>query len=286
MKVAEKKRCIEPEHPRLSIGRQCELIGLARCSYYRASSNGQESLKNLEIMRRIDEEYTKHPFYGTRQMRNCLYRQGYKINRKRVQRLMRKMGLQSIAPKPNTSKPRHEHKVYPYLLGSIDVTFPNQVWCSDITYIPMASGFVYLTAVMDWHSRYVLSWEISVTMDSEFCVSALERALRCYDKPAIFNTDQGAQYTGNEFTCTLKAHDIKISMDGKGRAMDNIFIERLWRSVKYEEVYLNEYQCVEQLRKALKIYFEFYNYQRPHQSFNGQTPAEVYFNQVKVELAA
>jgi putative transposase len=286
MKVAEKKRCIEPEHDGLSIGRQCELIGLARCSYYRIISNGHESPENLALMRRIDEEYTKHPFYGTRQMRNYLCRQGYKINRKRVQRLMRKMGLQSIAPKPNTSKPKHKHKIYPYLLGGIDVTFPNQVWCSDITYIPMASGFVYLTAVMDWHSRYVLSWEISVTMDSEFCVSALERALRCYDHPTIFNTDQGAQYTGIEFTGTLKAHDIKISMDGKGRAIDNIFIERLWRSVKYEEVYLNEYQSVEQLRKALKIYFEFYNHQRPHQSFNGQTPAEIYFNQVKMELAA
>lgn len=278
MSVSEKKRLIEADHPQLSIQGQCELVGLPCSSYYRKNKNGQECPENLELMRLIDEEYTNHPFYGTRQMRNYLRRQGFKVNRKRVQRLMQKMGLQSIAPKPNTSKPAPDHKVYPYLLRGLDVTGPNQVWCSDITYIRMAGGFVYLTAVMDWHSRYVLSWEISVTMDSEFCVSTLERALRCYDNPLIFNTDQGSQYTSHEFTGTLKDYGIQISMDGKGRAMDNIFIERLWRSVKYEEVYLKEYQSVEELREALKHYFEFYNHQRPHQSFDGQTPAEVYFN--------
>lgn len=286
MSVVERKQHIEADHPRLSIQRQCDLIGLPRSSYYRESHGGQESTGNLEIMRLIDEEYTEHPFYGSRQMRNYLRRKGYKINRKRVQRLMRKMGLQSVAPKPNTSKSHPEHKVYPYLLRSIDVLYANHVWCSDLTYIRLTGGFVYLTAVMDWHSRYILSWEVSVFMDSDFCVSALERALRCHGTPDIFNTDQGSQYTSSDFTGTLKDHDIKISMDGKGRAMDNIFIERLWRSVKYEEIYLKEYRSVDELRKALKKYFHFYNYHRPHQSFDGQTPAEVYFGQQEMRLAA
>jgi putative transposase len=245
---------------------------------------GQETPENLEIMRCIDLEYTDHPFYGTRQMRNVLRRKGYKINRKRVQRLMRKMGIQSIAPKPNTSKAHPQHKVYPYLLRNFDVNRSNQVWCSDLTYIRLAGGFVYLTAVMDWHSRYVLSWELSITMDSEFCVSALERALRCHGTPLIFNTDQGAQYTSHEFTQALKDKEIKISMDGKGRAMDNIMIERLWRSVKYEEIYVNEFKSVEQLRKALKKYFNFYNHERPHQSFNAQTPAEVYYGKNQLRM--
>lgn len=285
MSVAEKKSLIDSDYRELSIQRQCELIGLPCSSYYRKNKNVQESPENLKIMRLIDEEYTRHPFYGTRKMKYYLNRLGFQINRKRVQRLMRNMGLQSIAPKPNTSKPDHDHKVYPYLLGNMDITSPNHVWCSDITYIRMAGGFVYLTAVMDWHSRYVFAWEVSVSMDSEFCISALERALRCYGKPVIFNTDQGSQYTSNEFTGTLKDNDIKISMDGKGRAMDNIFIERLWRSVKYEEIYLKEYQSVAELRKALREYFEFYNQQRPHQSFEGQTPSEIYFNQTDLCLA-
>jgi putative transposase len=286
MSVAEKKRCIEPGHPGLSIRRQCELIGLSRSSYYRESGEGLESAENLELMRLIDEEYTRHPFYGTRQMRNWLRRQGYKVNRKRIQRLMRKMGLQSIAPKPNTSKAAPEHKVYPYLIGGIDVDRADQVWCSDITYIRMEGGFAYLTAVMDWHSRFVLSWEICVCMDAEFCVSALERALRRHGRPEIFNTDQGAQFTCGDFVGTLENNEIKISMDGKGRAMDNIFIERLWRSVKYEEVYLKEYRSVKQLRKAMDEYFDFYNNERPHQSFDGRTPAEIYFGGAKMARAA
>lgn len=276
MSVQEKKMCIQPDHPHLSVQRQCELIELPRSSYYRKTGGKQETDQNLEIMRLIDEEYTRHPFYGTRQMRNYLRREGFKVNRKRVQRLMRKMGIQSIAPKPNTSKPHPQHKVYPYLLKNLEITRPNQVWCTDITYIPFAKGFVYLTAVMDWYSRYVLSWELSITMDCEFCVSSLERALRCHGKPLIFNTDQGSQYTSMEFTGKLKDHGIKISMDGKGRAMDNIFIERLWRSVKYEEIYVQEFKSVEQLRSSLKKYFDFYNNERPHQSFDGQTPAEIY----------
>ena len=285
MSIEEKKQLIQPKHPKLSIQRQCELISLPRSSYYREGLVGQETPANLEIMRLIDKEYTDHPFYGSRQIRNVLRRKGYKINRKRVQRLMRKMGIQSIAPKPNTSKAHPKHKIYPYLLRNFDVTRADQVWCTDLTYIRLAGGFVYLTAVMDWYSRYVLSWELSITMDSEFCVSALERALRCYGTPNIFNTDQGSQYTSHEFTKVLKDKDIKISMDGKGRAMDNIFIERLWRSVKYEEIYVKEFRSVEDLRKTLKKYFDFYNHERPHQSFDAQTPAEVYYGMNQLRMA-
>ncbi len=227
-------------------------------------------------MHLIDELYTKHPFYGSRQIRNALRLRGYKINRKKVQRLMRIMGLVSVAPKPNTSKPCKAHNIYPYLLGNMDIIEPNQAWCTDLTYIRMPHGFVYLTAVMDWHSRFVLSWELSITMEESFCVSSLETALRRYGKPEIFNSDQGAQYTSRAFTGVLKMNDIKISMDGKGRAMDNIMIERLWRSVKYEEVYLKDYQSIDELKKSLQSYFEFYNYERPHSTHDGRTPAEIY----------
>lgn len=281
--------CIDPRHTDLSIAKQCELIGLERSTYYRRVSTKavqEESQENLELMGLIDEEYTDHPFYGSRKMRDYLRRLGYPVNRKRVQRLMRKMGLQSVAPKPSTSAPRKAHKIYPYLLGGMTINGPNEVWCSDITYVRIAGSFVYLTAVMDWHSRYVLSWEISVTMDDSFCVSALESALSRHGRPSIFNTDQGAQYTGHAFTGTLKRNEIRISMDGKGRAMDNIMIERLWRSVKYEEVYLKEYENVDALVRALTKYFEFYNHERPHQSLNGQTPAEVYLRQEVMRCAA
>lgn len=286
MDVSSKKQTIDKDHPRISISRQCDLAGLPRSTFYRINAIRQESPENLELMRLIDEQYTEHPFYGTRQMRNALRRMGYKINRKRVQRLMRKMGLQSIAPKPNTSKAHPQHKVYPYLLRGVDVLHPDQVWCSDITYIRMPGGFVYLTAIMDWHSRYVLSWELSVSMECDFCVSALEQAIRRNGRPNIFNTDQGSQYTSNEFTGALKDNGIKISMDGKGRFTDNIFIERLWRSVKYEEVYIKEYKSVDELRKSLKQYFDFYNFERPHQSFEGQTPAEMYHGQNIAKVAA
>lgn len=237
-------------------------------------------------MRLIDIEYTAHPFYGTRQMRNVLRKKGFKVNRKRVQRLMRKMGLQSVAPKPNTSRPHPEHRVYPYLLRGLTVDHPDQVHCSDITYIRLHGGFVFLTAVMDWYSRFVLSWEVSVSMDSEFCVSALERSLRLYGKPEIFNTDQGSQYTSNDFTGILEDNKVKISMDGKGRAMDNIFIERLWRTVKYEEVYLKEYKSVSELKTALKKYFYFYNFERPHKSLGGKTPGDVYLASKDFKKAA
>ena len=284
--MAEKCRCIEPDHPSLSIVRQCELIGLPRASYYRGGAFGEETGENLELMRLIDEEYTRHPFYGSRKMRDWLQRQGYVVNRKRVRRLMRKMGLVSVAPKPNTSRPAPEHKIYPYLLRGLQIEQPNHVWCADITYIRLAHGFVYLTAVMDWHSRYVLAWEVSVTMEEEFCVSALESALRCHGRPQIFNTDQGSQFTGETFTGVLKDAKVDISMDGKGRAMDNIMVERLWRSVKYEEVYLKDYESVGELTAALKRYFAFYNEERPHQSHGGRTPAEVYCGSARLALAA
>jgi putative transposase len=284
--VAEKCRCIEPDHPSLSIVRQCELIGLARASYYRGGPVGEETAENLELMRLIDEEYTRHPFFGSRKMRDFLQRQGYAVNRKRVRRLMRKMGLVSVAPKPNTSHRAPQHKIYPYLLRGLQIERPDQVWCADITYIRLAHGFVYLTAVMDWHSRYVLAWEVSVTMEEHFCVHALQSALRRHGRPQIFNTDQGSQFTGESFTGVLKAARIDISMDGKGRAMDNIMVERLWRSVKYEEVYLKEYESVSELVAALRVYFEFYNHERPHQSHGGATPAEVYRGEAEYKRAA
>jgi len=267
---------IEPDHNQLSILRQCALLELPRANYYRNASEAEESAENINLMRLIDEEYTRHPFFGSRKMRDYLRRLGHRVNRKRIRRLMRKMGIKSVAPSPNTSKPSPEHKVYPYLLNGLDIGRANHVWCTDITYIRLEGGFVYLVAVMDWYSRKVLSWEVSPSMDESFCVSALERALRLYPAPEIFNTDQGSQFTGKAFTGVLKKHDIRISMDGKGRCMDNIFIERLWRSVKYEEVYLNDYATTEELRKGLRTYFYFYNTERPHQTFDGATPLEVY----------
>jgi putative transposase len=286
MSVAEKVACVEEKDPNLSISRQCELLRLPRSSYYRPRIASFESAENLDIMRRIDEEFLRHPFYGSRKMRDYLNRESFSVNRKRIQRLMRLMGLESVAPKPNTSKRRKEHKVYPYLLKKMSITDPGQVWCSDITYIRMPHGFVYLTAIMDWASRYVLSWEISVTMNDDFCVNALKSALRGHHAPKIFNTDQGAQYTGNAFTGTLKEHGVKISMDGKGRCMDNIFIERLWRSVKYEKIFLEEFETVPKLFAGLKEYFEFYNFERPHQSFSGKTPAEIYWGDEVAKMAA
>jgi putative transposase len=278
MSLANKKASIDESHPAMSISRQCELIALPRSSYYRSDSRfQQESDENLQLMALIEEEYSRHPFYGTRKMRDYLLRKSFHVNRKRIQRLMRIMGIQSVAPKPYTSIPRKGHKIYPYLLRGLDIHLPDHVWCSDITYLRLPGGFVYLTAVMDWHSRYVLSWELSVTMDDDFCVSALNGAIRKHGTPEIFNTDQGSQYTGDAFTNVLKKNDILISMDGKGRFMDNIFIERLWRSLKYEEIYLKEYATIQELSEELKSYFKFYNNERPHQSLNNRTPAEVYW---------
>jgi len=234
-------------------------------------------------MQLIDEEFTAHPFFGSRQMRDTFRLKGLKLNRKRIQRLMRIMGLESVAPKPNTSRRAKGHKIYPYLLRGLAITRVNQVWSTDITYIRLAHGFVYLVAVMDWFSRAVLSWELSTSMDESFCLSALDRALRLHGKPEIFNTDQGAQFTSKAFTGRLQAKGIKISMDGKGRALDNIFVERLWRSLKYEEIYLKEYSSALDLRQSIKKYFDFYNSERPHQSLGGRTPMEVHLGQLPIQ---
>lgn len=269
---------IDSSHPEISIARQCELIQLSRASYYRAVDLGLvvETPENMELMRLIDEEYTKHPFYGSRQLRNYLRRQGHPVNRKQIQRLMRLMGIMSVAPKPNTSKKGKAHKIYPYLLKNLLIDKPNQVFCTDITYLRMHSGFVYLVAVMDWYSRKVLSWEVSNTMDDSFCVSALESAIRLYGIPDMFNTDQGAQFTGKAFIKVLLDNEIQISMDGKGRWVDNVLIERLWRTVKYEDVYIKDYSTGVALRSGLRDYFQFYNDERPHDSLNKCTPSEFY----------
>jgi putative transposase len=278
LSVAVKRTMIEPNHPELSIRRQCELLGLNRASWYHEPLQEQESAENVELMHRIDEEYTRHPFYGSRRLTTWLNRQGYAVNRKRVQRLMGLMGLQGIAPGPNTSQGHPEHKIYPYLLRDLTIDQVDQVWCSDITYIRLRRGFVYLVAIMDWYSRYVLSWQLSTTMEADFCVEALEQALGS-NRPRIFNTDQGSQFTSLAFTSMLKDHGVEISMDGKGRCWDNIFIERLWRNVKYEDIYLKHYDTVDQVRQGLSIYFPFYNTERPHQGLGDHTPAEVYVGQ-------
>jgi len=270
---------IEPGHPQISIRRQCELVGLNRSTFYYTPA--QESELNLHLMRLIDEQYTKTPFYGYLRMTAVLRRppHRYKVNHKRVQRLMQKMGLQAIYPKPRTSNAAKGHKVYPYLLRNLAITRPNQVWSADITYIPMLRGFMYLVAIMDWHSRYVVAWQLSNTLDGLFCLNALDLAL-AQGTPEIFNTDQGVQFTALDFTSRLEEAGIRISMDGRGRALDNVFVERLWRTVKYEHVYLHEHTLVPELEKGLGEYFTFYNQERLHQSLSYQTPAEVHFEQM------
>lgn len=233
-------------------------------------------------MKLIDTQYLKTPFYGSRRMTDSLKKQGLNVNRKRIQRLMRKMGLEAIYPKPNTSKPNKQHKIYPYLLRDIKVTRPNQVWATDITYVPMKKGSMYLVAIIDWYSRHVISWRLSNSMDTSFCVRALEDALR-FGKPEIFNSDQGSQFTSNEFTEVLKKQNIKISMDGKGRCIDNIFIERFWRSLKYEEVYLKAYANGLEARTSIGQWINFYNCERPHMSLKNKTPLEV-FTQNNLDL--
>jgi putative transposase len=265
---------IESEHPQLSIRHQCELVGLNRSTFYYTPA--QESDLNLHLMRLIDTYYTKAPFYGRRRMTAHLCREGYEVNPKRVRRLMQKMGLQAIYPKRRTSIAAKGHKVYPYLLRNLAITRPNQVWSTDITYVRMLRGFMYLVAVMDWYSRYVLAWQLSNTLDGLFCLDALDLAL-AQGKPDIFNTDQGVQFTAQAFTSRLESAGIRISMDGRGRALDNVFVERLWRTVKYEHVYLHEYASVPELEKGLEQYFTFYNHERLHQSLSYQPPAEVHF---------
>lgn len=249
-------------------------MGLNRATYYRQP--GRETALNLHLMRLIDEAYTRTPFYGYRKMTACLNLQGHEVNRKRVARLMRLMGLQAIYPGPRTSVVQPQHKKYPYLLRGVSITRPNQVWSADITYIPMPTGFMYLVAVIDWFSRFVLAWQLSNTLDGIFCRDALQQALT-QGKPDIFNTDQGAQFTAHEFTGILEAAQIQISMDGRGRALDNIFIERLWRSVKYEDIYVKDYPTVPALDYGMSDYFHLYNYQRPHQSLDYRTPAMIHF---------
>lgn len=265
---------IEPGHPQLSITRQCALIGLAPSSYYH-SPCAEESEENLRYMRLIDEQYLVTPFFGSRQMTRWLAAHGYGVNRKRVQRLMRKMALYGTVPGPHTSQPHPQHTVYPYLLRGMDLEHANLVWSTDITYIRLRSGFMYLAAIIDWYSRYVVAWELSNTLDHLFCVSVLERALE-RAQPVIFNTDQGAQFTCTEFTRLLLERQILISMDGRGRALDNVFVERLWRSLKYEEIYLNDYQSGAELRLGLERYFKFYNQERPHSALAGRTPSQVH----------
>ena len=257
----------------MSVLRQCELIGLPRSTWYYEPQ--RETAENLRLMRLLDEQYTRTPFYGSRRMVIALGGQGGNVNRKRVQRLMQKMGIEAIYPRPRLSDPAPGHRVYPYRLRGLAITRPNQVWSTDITYIRLRSGFVYLVAILDWFSRYVVEWEISITLDTSFCLSALDRALQ-KAKPEIFNSDQGAQFTSEEFTGRLESAGIVISMDGRGRALDNVFTERLWRSVKYEEVYLKDYAGVPDAIANLKTYFRFYNFDRPHQSLDDQTPASVY----------
>jgi putative transposase len=266
---------VEPCHPRISVSRQCELLGLHRSSFY-YKLHGDGSYNQL-LMRLIDEVYTRTPFYGAPKITEWLRRQGHEINHKRVERLMAQMGLRAVVPRKRRRFEVHcPHRVYPYLLRGLEVTHPNQVWAADITYLRMGKGFLYLVAILDWHSRYVVSWELSNTLAVEFCLSALEKALSS-KAPEIFNTDQGVQFTSEAFTGKLEGMGIAISMDGRRRAFDNIFVERLWRSVKYEEVYLHEYGSVREAREGLDRYLRFYNEERLHQSLEYRTPREVYY---------
>jgi putative transposase len=267
---------IEPEKQTLSVSRQCRLLSISRSYFYYKQKPVRP--EDLELMRLIDEQYLKTPCWGSRSMRNYLRRLGYKVNRKRIQRLMRTMGLEAIYPKPRTSRRHPEHRVYPYLLRNLTIDRPNQVWAADITYIPMIRGFMYLVAVMDWYSRKILSWRVSNTLDSEFCVEAVSEALERYGVPEIFNTDQGAQFTSGSFIDVLGSHKIRISMDGRGRVQDNIFIERLWWTLKYQYLYLHCFDNGSELRKGLGDWFCFYNQERSHQALDDLTPDEVYYN--------
>lgn len=271
--MSQRRTLVAPD-PDVSVRRQCEILALNRSSLYYESVGPDP--EELELMRRIDGLHLKYPFFGSRRISQELRTQGLVVNRKRVQRLMRIMDLEGVAPKPNTSRPAPEHPVFPYLLRNLSVSRPNQVWATDITYIPLARGFAYLVAIMDWYSRRVLAWRLSNSLDTAFCVEAVEDALARFGQPEIFNTDQGSQFTAEAFTQVLLARGIKISMDGKGRCLDNVFVERLWRSLKYEEVYLNDYDNLVEARSGIERYFTFYNDRRPHQALGYQTPAGFY----------
>jgi len=275
---------IKPEHPKLSVVRQCDLVSISRSGFY-YQPTGETSL-NLTLMRLIDVQFLEMPWYGSRQMARHLRREGYTVGRKRVRRLMAKMGLEPIYQRPRTTVPHPGHQVYPYLLREMVIDRPNQVWCADITYIPMRRGFLYLVAVMDWSTRKVLSWRVSNTMDVEFCIEALEEALARFRRPDIFNTDQGSQFTSPRFTGVLREAGVRISMDGRGRWMDNVFIERLWRSLKYECIYLHAFETGSELRAGLTSWIGYYNARRPHSTLAGRTPDEAYKETGTEKLAA
>jgi putative transposase len=264
---------VEPNHPTISLRRQAELLGVSRASLYYTPMIDEEEVM---VKRLIDEIYTEAPCYGSRKIKAALARRGYMVGLERVQQFMREMGLEAIYPKPNGSQRNPEHRVYPYLLRRLTISRPNQVWATDITYIRLASGWMYLVAILDWFSRYVVSWAVSTTQEVSFCLEALEVALT-KGSPEIFNSDQGSQFTSLAFTGLLKAHAIRISMDGRGRVFDNIFTERFWRTIKYEEVYLHDYQSVREGKLGIGRYIEFYNHTRLHQALNYQTPAEMHF---------
>ncbi len=265
---------MDATHPELSIRRQCELLSLARSTLYYVPVD--VSPEDIALMKAVDQIYTKWPFYGSRRIVLELRQGGHEVNRKRVQRLMQIMGLQALVPGPHTSRPHPEHRIYPYLLRCVDVSRPDQVWAADITYIPLESGWAYLVAVIDWFSRAVLAWELSNTMPIDFCVQALTNAMRHHGAPEIFNTDQGAQFTSPDFTAILEQAGVAISMDGKGRATDNIFVERLWRSLKYEDVYLHDYATLADARAGIARWIRFYNHRRPHQALDNRSPMDVY----------
>jgi putative transposase len=275
---------IDLDHPRLSIARQCRLLSLARSSYYRGPAN--ESPENLALMRVIDEQFLETPWYGSRQMARHLRRQGWCVGRERVRRLMRRIGLAAIYQRPKTSAPHPQHEVYPYLLRNLAIDRPDHVWCADVTYIPMRRGFHYLVAIMDWASRKLLAWRLSNTMDAEFCVAALEEAIARYGTPELFNTDQGSQFTSLAFTTVLREAGIRISMDGRGRWMDNVFIERLWRSLKYECVFLNAFETGSEARDGIGRWIGYYNADRPHSALGGRTPNEAYATEPMTEKLA
>jgi putative transposase len=282
MSRGDRKAMIRRDHPDLSLSRQCHLLSISRSTFYYATKG--ESAENLALMRRIDELFLKYPFFGSRQMVLRLWREGIRVGRHRVRRLMRLMGLEAIYQAPRTSVPHPAHRIYPYLLGGLAIECPNHAWCADITYIPVQRGFLYLVAIMDWATRHVLAWRLSNTMDAGFCVEALNEALARYGKPEIFNTDQGSQFTSANFTDVLKDADIQISMDGRGRCMDNIFIERLWRSLKYEAVYLHELSDGFVAQRVIDGWFDFYNHERPHSALDGKTPAEAYWANRPVDM--
>ena len=269
---------------KLPLVRQCELLNLSRSSVYYLPQPISES--NLALMRRIDELHLEHPFAGARMLRDFLRQEGIRIGRRHVSTLMNKMGIEALYRRPNTSRKQPQNPVFPYLLRGVDIAAPNHVWAMDITYIPMRKGFIYLAAVLDWSTRRVLSWRLSNSLSTDFCIEAVEEAVQRHGKPEIFNTDQGSQFTSQEFVGLIQGHGIRLSMDGKGRWVDNVFVERLWKSVKYEEVYLHAYDSVLQAQQGLQRYFKFYNERRPHSSLDGKTPDAVYFNSLPLQQAA